>query len=295
MKDTINDANSYSDFYEELGQKYPESALVHVSRGPGSRYWTVSKELLPYAQKTSYMLDVECNDGVYTIPYCQGGGRALGIDISTTLIERAHENARRVGIDCGFMAADIESPHVVNRVGDRFDVALFSEVLEHLRNPNMALHNIHSFLKPKGSLILTTPTPLFEVISSLTAKYLHTVLRGNKLSEGQVIDTTELPTLRKHGISAYKFRHDGYYPLALRRHVESMGFKCLKFYTIAFDTPLAIRQLSALFRGLMIPPRRGQGIENGQRPAYEKDLIPRKIPIVNLLGATNVAVFKKSH
>jgi nucleoside-diphosphate-sugar epimerase len=42
---TITDASLYSDFYEELGKKYPETELVHKDRGVATRYWTILQKL----------------------------------------------------------------------------------------------------------------------------------------------------------------------------------------------------------------------------------------------------------
>jgi len=40
-----------------------------------------------------------------------------------------------------------------------YDLILFSEILEHLMNPLMALRSCHDLLKPGGILIVSTPTP----------------------------------------------------------------------------------------------------------------------------------------
>lgn len=49
---------------------------------------------------------------------------------------------------------------------DEFDLILFTEVVEHLENPNILLHEIHRILKKEWKLILSTPN-IFTFISRL--------------------------------------------------------------------------------------------------------------------------------
>lgn len=297
MKDTIRNADHYFEFYEEIGRNYPEAELVHATRPPGSRYRTVLHELLPFARQSGHLLDVGCNDGVYTIPYCEEGGRALGIDISPSLIRKAKGKAAGKDIECEFKQADIEDPETVGTIQERFEVILLSEVLEHLRHPGRALKNIHELLNPGGILLLTTPTPLFEDISQLTVEYVIETLRGRRLSESQIIDTTKIPVFHDYDVSAYLYRHDGYYPRALRVYVESFGLSCLKSYTIGLPTHPALRGLASFF-GIEGRSPGGHETDVGQGPDRRLlrriDFVMRRVPIANLLGRTNIGLFKDS-
>lgn len=315
MRDTIQNTAYYAQFYEELGQKFPESTVVHGYRGPNTRYWTVWGELLPFAKAGKTLLDVGCNDGVYAVPFCQNGGQALGIDISPTLIQRARDNAARADVKCRFMPADIESDAVVESFGEGFDVALFSEVFEHLRNPRQAVENIRKLLRPAGSLILTVPTPLSADTPLSVMKYFYRAVRGDRLLERQVLDTTQDSVLQAAGVSAYLWRHDCYYPRALRRYIEREGFRCVRFYTIGFLQFAVKGFLSALFgEAVLVRVTNRHAVDSGDagltqksyaRPAWLRlksayhtvsqacELIQRKIPLVKLIGVTNVGIFRK--
>ncbi len=83
-----------------------------------------------------------------------------------------------------------------------------------------------------------------------------------------------IPILRRYGIAPSIYRHDGYYPRVLRGYVERFGFTCIKSYTI--DYSREVRQtliLVALVGG-------------------NSEIILHKMPIANLLGVTNVALFR---
>src|SRR5438445_13678602 len=98
LKNGSKDCAVYEDVYEELGQKYPETLHVHKMKELGSRYWTVISELLPYAKRGLRLIDVGCNDGVYAIPYALAGGKALGIDVSQSLVDKARKTVHDLGI-----------------------------------------------------------------------------------------------------------------------------------------------------------------------------------------------------
>lgn len=312
MKDTTQDARHYGEFYEELGRKYPESALVHGYRGPNSRYWNVWRELRPLARRGAHLLDVGCSDGVYTVPFCAQGGTAVGIDISPTLVARARARAGALGARCRFLAADIEAPDVADTLGETFDVALLSEVLEHLRAPERALRNLHRLLRPDGVLLLTAPTPLADDLVPLGPAFVRHALRGPRLREEQLLETTADPVLREAGLDAYRWRHDGYYPRPLRDWVEAHGFRCERLYTIGLVHYLTRRAAAALLGEAGLARLRAPAAAGAARPgtprwgwaraglrrAYHDvaqlcELVQRRIPGARLVGVTSVGRFRR--
>jgi SAM-dependent methyltransferase len=63
--------------------------------------------------------------------------------------------ARQKGVDAEIL--NIEEPLSSDFSGEKFDLILFSEVLEHLVDTDTAVRNLHRLLKPNGLLILSTP------------------------------------------------------------------------------------------------------------------------------------------
>lgn len=263
VEEDTADEGRYRDFYEELGKKYPESDIMLQHADQHHRYWTVLEELRPFAEKHLSLLDLGCNDGIYSIPYAKMGGSVLGVDISPSLAEKATKRAEEADLSggCRFMAGNVETLSVP----EEFDVVLFSEVLEHVVDPGSAITKIASLTKKEGRLLLTTPTPLFEGLASLGVGYAYTLLRGKKLLEEQMIDSGKNETAR-YGVRPRSYRHDGYYPRALVRYVESFGFACSKFYTISF--PSRVRRV--------VP-----------------ETSARRFPLIRLFGRTNVGLFTK--
>jgi len=284
----------YTQLYEELGEKYPETEHAHNEKFPGSRYWTVMKELHPYSSRSKRLIDIGCNDGVFTIPYCLRGGTALGIDISDSLIRKASGSARHFSNRCKFLRREVDSSHIDSEFKNSFDVALFSEVLEHLLNPDQALRNIQTMLVSGGDLILTTPTPLFDN-PSLSFKYIYDLISGRRLVENHELDTDKLS---KFQISSFAYRHDGYYPIALMKYVESFGFACKKYYTIDYLRTIEKsvltddlqRQLNFLSEQQTF---RTRFLKKVRQFGLELEIPLRRFPIMNLFGSTNIAIFEK--
>ena len=95
---------------------------------------------------------------------------------------------------------------------DSFDVVVFNEVFEHLRiNPIFTFREIHRVLKPRGTLLLSTPN-----LISLKG-WWHLAVMGQSANE--IYDAYEkLETLGHAGHVRL------YTPLEITRFLEKMGF-----------------------------------------------------------------------
>ena len=256
-KNPINDFEKYDKFYEILGKHYPETELVHADRSETSRYRAVLSFLKPYALKGKKLLDIGCNDGVYTIPYCELGGNAIGMDISESLIKKARKKAKN--LDVQFLKNDIQQSIELEK--NSFDIILFSEVFEHLIDKDKAILNIIQALKSNGILILTTPTPVFEIESKFNIKRIFNTIFTNKFEKKQILDTSN-SRIAEYDLKGFSYIHNAYYPRGLKKYLESFNFKILKHYTIDFK--------------------------------YDKiEFMFRKLPWVKLLGRFNIIIAQK--
>jgi 2-polyprenyl-3-methyl-5-hydroxy-6-metoxy-1,4-benzoquinol methylase len=263
--DTTTSREAYLSFYEEVGRFYPETELVHHDRSEGSKFDTILRELKPFARRRASLLDVGCNDGIITAPYCEMGGIGRGIDISESLIQRARTS--RTVPNISFEVVDIEERSMDP---EAFDVALMSSVVEHLSRPRRALRNVRESLTEGGHLLLTAPTPLLEILHGVSLAYLKRAVLSSKLLERQVLDTGETRHSR-YGIGRYLYRHDGYYPRGLKEQVEGCGFHCVKLYTFRYEA----RPFSAF----------------GGSTVMEKTL--RQVPVLKLCGTHNLQLYLK--
>ncbi|MFE0426764.1 methyltransferase domain-containing protein [Streptomyces sp. NPDC058953] len=106
----------------------------------------------PAAERPAVVLDVGCGDGTAaaTAAPLLAGHRVVGVDWSQDALRRAR--TRMADVVRGELAPD----RLPFRSGVA-DAVLFSEVIEHLVDPDSALDELRRVLRPGGHLMLSTP------------------------------------------------------------------------------------------------------------------------------------------
>ena len=93
------------------------------------------------------VLDAGCGRKSPLVPFRDHIARLVGVDV--------HQPATTPSYLDEFLVADICSPHPSLEPGV-FDVILSNFTLEHLEDPPTALANLHAWLRPGGTLVMTT-------------------------------------------------------------------------------------------------------------------------------------------
>lgn len=98
------------------------------------------------------VLDVGCDTGYLGEVLATRGNRVAGVEIDEVTAEAARQRLTEVFV------ADLEATDLVEHFGaGRFDVVVFGDVLEHLRDPLPVLRRARDLLKPGGSVVISTP------------------------------------------------------------------------------------------------------------------------------------------
>ena len=111
---------------------------------------------LRYIKKTDMVLDFGCGNGQHSLKIAKICKSTTAFDNDRKSLDLAINEARRKGIEnIKFLKHDGERklPFKTNE----FDCVLFIDVLEHLKNRNQALSEIHRVLKKEGNLLITVP------------------------------------------------------------------------------------------------------------------------------------------
>ena len=111
----------------------------------------------PYLQSEMQLLDCGCRPGTITLGFAKviAPGRVIGIDVGSSQISIARENALEQGIsNAEFLEGNI---YDLPFKDESFDAAFSHAVLEHLQEPIKALQELLRVLKPGGILGVRTP------------------------------------------------------------------------------------------------------------------------------------------
>jgi SAM-dependent methyltransferase len=119
----------YREFYDLVGKYYPEDQIVYQRPNHRIREKIIRKYL---GEAKGLVIDIGCSSGKYL------SNGMIGADISIEKLKKAKSKL--------LVNLDIEEDPCFPE--NSFDFILFSEILEHLRNPGKALENVYNILKP---------------------------------------------------------------------------------------------------------------------------------------------------
>jgi 2-polyprenyl-3-methyl-5-hydroxy-6-metoxy-1,4-benzoquinol methylase len=144
-----------------LGQPAPAFQARLYASGNPTRRWlhTTRRTWLMEAfgrycpEKNAQILEVGIGCAIHTREISPRG-KVLAVDINPDFVALANCIPNVTAVQ-----ADITQPGFTSRheYMNQTDIALCSEVLEHVADSRTALRNLHTALKPGGILILTTP------------------------------------------------------------------------------------------------------------------------------------------
>lgn len=122
---------------------------------------------LPLSRGTGKkVLEIGCGIGAFARILHERGFGVLATDISSFIITRA----KALQPDIKFSKLDIENPP---KKSNYYDYIFSFEVIEHLKNPKLALVHMKKNLKNEGILVISTPLPTPLVLSDPMHKQVH--------------------------------------------------------------------------------------------------------------------------
>jgi len=103
--------------------------------------------------KSCKAIDLGCGTGNYSIYLASVGFDVTGIDNSPTAIKIAQENAKKKGIKCNFLVANVLGN--LNEVKCKFEFAFDWELLHHIfpEKRRIYVKNVYKLLHPSGKYL----------------------------------------------------------------------------------------------------------------------------------------------
>ncbi|MDO5706093.1 MAG: bifunctional 2-polyprenyl-6-hydroxyphenol methylase/3-demethylubiquinol 3-O-methyltransferase UbiG [Paracoccus sp. (in: a-proteobacteria)] len=99
------------------------------------------------------VLDIGCGGGLMAEPMARLGADVTGADAATGNIEVARVHAAQQGLTIDYRATTAET---LDTAGERFDVVMALEIVEHVDGPADFVETCVSLLKPGGLLLMST-------------------------------------------------------------------------------------------------------------------------------------------
>jgi 2-polyprenyl-3-methyl-5-hydroxy-6-metoxy-1,4-benzoquinol methylase len=163
------------------------------------------------------VLDVGCATGYLAQALTARGCTVSGLEFDAAAAEEARPHLEKL------VVGDVESLDLAEVFGgDAFDVVVFGDVLEHLRDPLAALRNARRVLAAKGSVVASIPNVAHgSVRLALMAGRFDYQPLG-------LLDSTHIRFFTRASIEAL-FKEAGMVPVDIRR--TTAGF---------FDTPIPL-------------------------------------------------------
>lgn len=99
------------------------------------------------------ILDIGCGGGILSEPLARLGAAMVGADPAETNIEVARAHAEQGGLSIDYRAAAAES---LADAGERFDIVLAMEVVEHVSDVDLFVRRCAEMVKPGGMMVAAT-------------------------------------------------------------------------------------------------------------------------------------------
>jgi len=107
----------------------------------------------PKAFKGLRLLDIGCGGGLLSEPMARLGAQVVAADASEFNIEVAKIHAEQSGLDIDYRATTAED---LEAAGEKFDVILNMEVVEHVSDVNLFMSSCARMVKPNGLMFVAT-------------------------------------------------------------------------------------------------------------------------------------------
>jgi len=201
---------------------YPNQAFRHYLAF--SRYLKICNLLKFHLKKRNIILDLGCGVGEYFKSFNLKDYLVVGCDVEYLALQN------RI---CNFNPVQGSTEMLPFR-DKSFDLILFSEVLEHLSNPNKALDEIERISKHKGLLIISTPLK-----NAIYEKQIYVSIVVFIVYIAQKLCGRPIP--QSEHISLHSFDE-------LRQKLTKRNLTIKKEYFTGFCLPFSVELLNFLFK-----------------------------------------------
>ncbi|MEM8540366.1 MAG: bifunctional 2-polyprenyl-6-hydroxyphenol methylase/3-demethylubiquinol 3-O-methyltransferase UbiG [Pseudomonadota bacterium] len=160
------------------------------------------------------LLDIGCGGGLLCEPMARLGATVVGADASEKNIEVAKIHAKQSGLDIDYRATTSEA---LEAEGEKFDVILNMEVVEHVADVDLFLKSCAHMVKPGGIIFIATinRTPKARLLAIFMAENVLRWLPKGTHDYDKLVKPTEIDAaLEGTGVSVFDRSGVFFNPLA---------------------------------------------------------------------------------
>jgi 2-polyprenyl-6-hydroxyphenyl methylase/3-demethylubiquinone-9 3-methyltransferase len=146
------------------------------------------------------VLDIGCGGGILSEPLARLGAMVVGADPSQTNVEAAKLHASEAGVAVDYRATTAEA---LAEEGERFDVVLAMEVVEHVADLGLFIRRCAEMVRPGGLMITATLNRILKsfALAIVGAEYvLRWLPRGTHQWDKFVTPNELEAALERHGL-----------------------------------------------------------------------------------------------
>ncbi|MCC6781182.1 MAG: bifunctional 2-polyprenyl-6-hydroxyphenol methylase/3-demethylubiquinol 3-O-methyltransferase UbiG [Hyphomicrobiales bacterium] len=160
------------------------------------------------------LLDIGCGGGLLSEPLSRLGAAVVGADPATANIAAARLHAEQAGVAVDYRATTAEA---LADAGERFDIVLAMEVVEHVADLGLFIARCAEMAKPGGLMILATLNRTLKsfALAIVGAEYVLGWLPRGTHQWNKFVTPNELEAaLARHGLTVIDETGVVYNPLA---------------------------------------------------------------------------------
>ncbi len=146
------------------------------------------------------VVDIGCGGGLLAEPVARMGADVVGIDAAERNVKTAAAHAAETGTPVDYRATTAEA---LAASGERFDVVLAMEVIEHVADVDLFVRSCAALVKPGGVVFVATlnRTPKSFALAIVGAEYILRWLPRGTHDWRKFLRPSELTAhLRRHGL-----------------------------------------------------------------------------------------------
>lgn len=151
MKDKFEE-DYFAGYYKGMVGEFAQSDLERAERWFWGWFMAIRKDLSIKNGEGKRVLEIGCSIGGAASILKKRGFEVYATDISKYALDRAS----KLQPDVKFLRWDVHKKFPLNI---KFDLVYGFEVIEHLDDPQLALKNVKTILKPKGKVLFSSPFP----------------------------------------------------------------------------------------------------------------------------------------